>query len=122
MIIKTPRKERRKKRHARVRVKISGTKDVPRLSFYRSNKHFYAQLVDDRESRTLVFSSTVQPSLKKEIKSTWSKEAAKKIGESIAKIALGKGIKKVLFDRGGNKYHGNVVAFAEGARSSGLEF
>ena len=122
MIIKTSKKERRKKRHLRIRTKIAGTKDVPRLSFYKSNKHFYAQLVNDTESHTLVFCSTVQPALKKEIKSTWSKEAAKRVGEIIAKEALEKGIKKIVFDRGGNRYHGKAQAFAESVRSSGLEF
>ena len=122
MITKTSKKERAQKRHNRIRKKISGTQEMPRLSLYKSNKHIYAQLIDDVQACTLAFCSTVQPSLRKELKATWSKEAAKKIGELIAKDALSKGIKKVVFDRGGNRYHGKVVAFAEGARASGLEF
>ncbi len=122
MIIRKSRKEATKKRHFRIRKKISGTKEMPRLSFYRSNKHMYAQLIDDVEACTLAFSSTVHPTLKKELKATWTKDAAKKIGEIIATAALSKGIKKVVFDRGGNKYHGKVLAFAEGARAKGLEF
>ncbi|MBI3590472.1 MAG: 50S ribosomal protein L18 [Candidatus Melainabacteria bacterium] len=122
MIIKTSKKERARKRHNRIRKKISGTKEMPRLSLYKSNKHIYAQLIDDVQSSTLAYCSTLQPLLKKELKATWSKEAAKKIGELIAKDALSKGIKKVVFDRGGNRYHGKVLAFAEGARASGLEF
>lgn len=122
MINKKSKKTATRKRHFRIRKKISGTSGVPRLSLYKSNRHIYAQLIDDSEARTLVSSSTVQPALKKEVKETWTKEAAKKTGEHLASEALSKGIKKVVFDRGGNKYHGKVLAFAEGARSKGLEF
>lgn len=122
MITKTSKKERTRKRHFRIRKKISGTKELPRLSFYKSNKHVYAQLIDDIGAHTLVFCSTVQPDLKKDLKATWTKEAAKKVGELIAKSALSKGIKKVVFDRGGNRYHGKVLAFASGAREAGLDF
>lgn len=122
MIIKYSKKERIRKRHFRLRKKIAGTKEVPRLSLSKSNKHIYAQLIDDVNASTLLFCSTLQPDMKKELKSTWSKEAAKKIGEIIANNALSKGYKKVVFDRGGNIYHGKVMAFADGARSKGLEF
>ena len=105
-----------------MRNKVVGTKERPRLSVYKSNKHIYAQLIDDTDSKTLVFCSTLQPALKKEIKTTWTKDAAKKIGEIVAQDALKKGYKKVVFDRGGNKYHGKILAFADGARSAGLEF
>ena len=122
MIKQTLRKERTRKRHQRIRNKIWGTKDRPRLSFYKSNKHVYAQLIDDVESKTLLSCSTLQSPLKTAIKSPWTKEAAKAVGEEIAKNAVGKGIKSVVFDRGGNKYHGKVMAFADGARSAGLKF
>ena len=122
MIKQTLKKERTRKRHQRIRNKIVGTKERPRLCIYKSNKHIYAQLVDDVEAKTLLSCSTVQPSLKTKIKSTWTKEAAKTIGEIIAKGATDKGIKSVIFDRGGNKYHGKVMAFADGARGAGLKF
>ena len=122
MITKTSKKEKPRKRHYRIRNKVSGTKERPRLSIYKSNKYIYAQLIDDIESRTLAFCSTLQPQIKKELKSTCTKEAAKKLGEIIAKDAIVKGIKKVVFDRGGNQYHGKVLAFAESARAGGLEF
>ena len=122
MITKTSKKERTRKRHFRIRTKVVGTKEKPRLVIYKSNKHLYAQLIDDTEACTLLASSTLQSTLKKELKKTWTKESAKKIGEMIAKNALDKGIKKVVFDRGGNRYHGKVIAFAEGARAGGLEF
>ena len=122
MINKQSKKVATRKRHFRIRKKISGTSEMPRLSLYKSNRHMYAQLIDDSKACTLVSSSTVQPALKKEVKGTWTKEAAKKIGEYIAGEAISKGIKKIVFDRGGNKYHGKILAFAEGARSKGLEF
>ena len=122
MITKTSKKERTRKRHFRIRTKVSGTKEKPRLVIYKSNKHLYAQLIDDIEAQTMLSSSTLQPDLKKELKKTWTKESAKKVGEMIAKNALTKGIKKVVFDRGGNRYHGKIMAFAEGARAGGLEF
>lgn len=122
MINQTLKKERTRKRHQRIRNKIMGTKERPRLCIYKSNKHIYAQLIDDVEAKTLLFCSTVQPSLRSKIKSTWTKEAAKIVGEMIAKSATDKGIKDVVFDRGGNRYHGKVIAFAEGARGAGLKF
>ena len=122
MIIKKSKKESTRKRHRRVRIKLSGTKDRPRLCIYKSNKHLYAQLVDDISAHTLLSCSTLEPGLKKDLKATWSIDAAKKIGETVATKAKDKGIKKVLFDRGGNKYHGKILAFAEAARSGGLEF
>ena len=123
MIIKTNKKEATRKRHLRIRKKILGTKECPRLSLYKSNKHIYVQLIDDIESKTLLSCSTLQPSLKSQLKkTTWTKEAAKVIGEVFAKNALDKGIKGVVFDRGGNRYHGKVTAFAEAARATGLKF
>ena len=122
MIIKNSKKESTRKRHRRIRIKLSGTKDRPRLCIHKSNKHLYAQLVDDVSSHTLLSCSTLEPDLKKDLKATWSIDAAKKIGEIVAGKAKEKGIKRIVFDRGGNKYHGKVLAFAEAIRVSGLEF
>ena len=116
------KKERTRKRHFRIRTKVKGTNDKPRLAIYKSNKHIYAQLIDDIKAHTILSCSTAQPALKKEVKTTWTKASAKMIGELIAKKALEKGIKKVVFDRGGNRYHGKIAAFAEGARGGGLVF
>ncbi len=122
MIIKASRKDKRHKRHFRVRLKIKGTELRPRLAVFTSNKHQYAQLIDDNKGHTLLYCSTVSPTLKGELKSTWTREAAKKLGEILAKEAVKKGIKEVVFDRGGNRYHGKISALAESAREHGLEF
>ena len=119
MINKANRNEERKRRHIRVRRKISGTAECPRLCIYRSNKNIFAQIIDDVEGKTLVSAST----LDKEIKTKYSNiEAAKEVGALIAKRALEKNIKTVVYDRGGYIYHGVVKEFAESARSAGLEF
>jgi large subunit ribosomal protein L18 len=118
MITKDDRKSKTRKRHFRLRKKVLGTQERPRLSVYKSNKHIYAQIINDIESCTLASYSTLQDDLE----STWTIEAAKKIGEALAKSAVSKGIKKVVFDSGGNKYHGKISALAEGAREGGLEF
>ena len=122
MISKNSKKNRTRKRHFRIRNKVVGTKERPRLSIYKSNKHIYVQLINDIESRTLLSSSTLQSTIKKDLKGTWTKEAARKIGELIAKSCLEKGYKRVVFDRGGNRYHGKILVLAEAARTSGLEF
>jgi len=108
-------KERRK---LRVRAKIRGTKDRPRLSVFRSNKHIYAQLIDDDRGETL----TAASDLELESISGTKTEIACKVGKVLAEKALKLGVKKVVFDRGGYKYHGRVKALAEGARQGGLEF
>ncbi len=119
MINKANRNEERKRRHIRVRRKISGTAECPRLCIYRSNKNIFAQVIDDVEGKTLVSAST----LDKEIKTKHSNiEAAKELGALIAKRATEKNIKTVVYDRGGYIYHGVVKEFAESARSAGLEF
>ena len=119
MISKTDRKATRKIRHLRVRRKISGTAECPRLCVYRSNTNVYAQIIDDVAGNTLVSCST----LDKEIKTKHAnKEAAKEVGTLIAKKAIEKNIKKVVFDRGGYIYHGVVKELAEAAREAGLEF
>ena len=122
MIKRTSKTERRQKRHLRLRNKVCGSVNCPRLSIFKSNKHIYAQIINDIEGKTLVSASTVQPSTKSKLKSTWSGDAAKVIGEQIAKSAIAKGINKVVFDRGGNRYHGKVKIFAQSAREAGLKF
>ncbi len=118
--MKSTVKEKRKariKRHNRVRAKISGTKEMPRLSVYRSNKSFFVQLIDDNEGNTLI---SVGP--KEVAKAKTKTDAAKEAGKLIAKKAIEKKISKVVFDRGGYKYHGRVKAIAEGAKEGGLKF
>lgn len=118
MIRKESKNVSRVRRHARVRAKISGTAETPRLCLYRSNKNIEAQIIDDVKGATLVASSSM--ALKLENGSNI--EAAAQVGEDIAKKALAKGIKKVVFDRSGYVYHGRVKALAEAAREAGLEF
>ena len=119
MVSKTNRKLERERRHKRVRTKISGTSECPRLSVFRSNTNLYAQIIDDTKGTTLVQAST----LDKEVKTKHSnKEAAKEVGALIAKKALEKNIKEVVFDRGGYIYHGVVKELAESAREAGLKF
>ncbi len=119
MIKKIDRKEQRKIRHLRVRKKISGTPERPRLCVYRSNSNIYVQVIDDVAGNTLVSAST----LDKEIKTKHSnKEAAKEVGALIAKRAIEKNIKTVVFDRGGYIYHGIIKELAEAAREGGLQF
>ena len=119
MVKKTDRKMERTRRHLRVRRKISGTAERPRLCVYRSNTNLYVQIIDDVAGNTLVSAST----LDKEVKTKYAnKEAAKEVGALIAKRALEKNIKDVVFDRGGYIYHGVVKELAEAARSGGLNF
>ena len=119
MVSKTDRKLERNRRHARVRTKVSGTAERPRLCVYRSNTNIYAQIIDDVAGNTLVSAST----LDKEVKTKKSNvEAAKEVGTLIAKKAAEKNITEVVFDRGGYIYHGVVKELAEAAREGGLEF
>lgn len=119
MVSKTNRKLERERRHARVRTKISGTSECPRLAVFRSNTNLYAQIIDDTKGTTLVQAST----LDKEVKTKHSnKEAAKEVGALIAKRALAKKIENVVYDRGGYVYHGVVKELAESAREAGLKF
>ncbi len=118
MITKPDKNKTRQKRHARVRSKISGTAECPRLNVFRSNKNIYAQLIDDVAGVTLASASTVDKDISGENKT----ELATAVGSSIAKKATEKGIKEVVFDRGGYLYHGRVAALAEAARENGLEF
>lgn len=116
------RNEMRKRRHMRVRRKVQGSQDRPRLNVYRSLSHIYAQLIDDGQGRTLVAASTLDGELSAEVKGKNKTEQAALVGTLIAKRGKDKGIKSVLFDRGGYRYHGRVKALAEAAREGGLEF
>lgn len=119
MVTKPDRNKARLKRHMRVRAKISGTPECPRLDVFRSAKHIYAQIIDDQNGVTLAAAS----SMDKDFEGTGgNKEAAKKVGLAIAKKASDKGISEVVFDRGGYIYHGRVKELAEGAREGGLKF
>lgn len=122
MIKKASRNLTRKKRHQRVRNKIHGTTERPRLNVYRSLNNMYAQIIDDEKGQTLVAASTLDKEIKDQNQATGNKDAAKLVGELVARRALEKGIKTVTFDRGGHIYHGRIKALAEGARETGLEF
>ena len=113
---------RRERRAHSVGNSIVGTKERPRLSIYRSNKHFHSQLIDDTEGRTLAAASTVMKDLKSQIKNGGDKKAAALVGAKLAEVAKAKGITKVVFDRGGYLYHGRVKSLADGAREEGLQF
>ena|SRR5579863_3571185 len=118
MITQTKRNEIRKRIHSRIREKLSGTAERPRLNVYRSLNHIYVQVVDDQKGETLVSAST----LALKLKTGRNVAAAKEIGKAIAERAKEKGIKRVVFDRGGFLYHGRVKALADAAREAGLEF
>ena len=120
MIKKVSSEKSRLARHARVRKKVSGTTECPRLAVYRSAKNIYAQIIDDVTGRTLVAASSLEADLRKEYGG--NKDAAKKVGSLIAAKAADKGIKDVVFDRGGYIYHGRVAELAAGAREGGLNF
>lgn len=123
MFHKPDRRAARVRRHARLRKKIFGTAERPRLSVFRSLHHIYAQLIDDSNGITVMTASTVEPELKSKLKGKCGNiNAAKAVGAAIAQKAMAKGIKQVVFDRGGQIYHGRVKALAEAARESGLEF
>lgn len=119
---KESRNDKRLKRHARVRKNLIGTPEKPRLCVFRSGKNISCQIVDDENNKTLVSASSLDKELKAEIENGGNKDAAKKVGEAIAKRALAKGIEEVAFDRGGFLYHGRVKELAEGAREGGLKF
>jgi len=119
MIKRPDTKAQRAKRHVRVRAKISGTPERPRLNVFRSNANIYAQIIDDVNGVTLVAASTLEKAFEG---ATGNKEAARKVGKLVAERALEKGIDTVVFDRGGYLYHGRVAELAEGAREAGLKF
>ena len=122
MVSKKSRSEIRIKKHNRMRNRFAGTAERPRLSVFRSNNHMYAQIIDDTVGNTLVAASTLDKDVKAELTKTNNVEAAAYLGTVIAKKALDKGIKTVVFDRGGFIYQGKVKALAEAAREAGLEF
>jgi large subunit ribosomal protein L18 len=121
LIKKTSKKESRQGRHTRIRLKLSGTADIPRLCIYKSLNHIYAQVIDDEKGVTLVAASTLDKDMA-DLGSSSNVEAAKKVGGSIAQKAKEKGITTVVFDRNGRKYHGCVSALADAARENGLVF
>ncbi|AOM84544.1 50S ribosomal protein L18 [Salisediminibacterium beveridgei] len=120
MITKTDKNAVRKKRHAHVRRSITGTAERPRLNVFRSNNHIYAQLIDDVAGVTVASASTMDKALN--IEKGGNKEAARQVGELVAKRALEKGYETIVFDRGGYLYHGRVKELADGAREAGLKF
>ena len=122
MISKKSRTEVRVKKHRRLRNHLAGTAETPRLAVFRSNNHMYAQIIDDTVGNTLVSASTLEKSVKSELEKTNNVDAAAYLGTVIAKKALEKGIKNVVFDRGGFIYQGKVKALADAAREAGLEF
>lgn len=122
MIKKTDKNAARKKKHDRLRNHFSGTAEIPRLNVYKSLNNIYAQIIDDTKGSTIVSASTLDQSLKGKLKSGGNVEAAKEVGTLVAKKALEKGIKNVVFDRGGYVYHGKIKALADAARAAGLEF
>ena len=122
MIKKKDKNKVRQNRHLRVRRKISGTAERPRLCVFRSNKNIYAQVIDDVEGKTLVAASTVEADIKNAVEHGGDKNASKAVGEAVAKKALDAGITNVVFDRGGYIYTGRVKELAEAAREAGLKF
>ena len=122
MVKKESRQKIRVKKHNRMRNRFSGTAERPRLAVFRSNNHMYAQIIDDTVGNTLVAASTLEKDVKAELEKTNNVDAAAYLGKVIAKKALDKGIKVVVFDRGGFIYHGKIQALADAAREAGLEF
>jgi large subunit ribosomal protein L18 len=120
--MKLTRKESTRRRHGRIRRTVFGTSDRPRLAVFRSNQHIYAQVIDDTLHHTLAAASTLEPELKTDLESGGNCTASTQVGKLIAQRALEKGIRQVVFDRGGNLYHGRVKALAEAAREGGLDF
>ncbi|MCG8366206.1 MAG: 50S ribosomal protein L18 [Pseudanabaenales cyanobacterium] len=120
--MKISRKQSTQRRHARIRRKVFGTSERPRLSVFRSNQHIYAQVIDDTKHHTLVAASTLEPDLLKELSSPRTRDASALVGKLIAERAIQQGIRQIVFDRGGNLYHGRVAALADAARGAGLDF
>ncbi|MEC4804661.1 MAG: 50S ribosomal protein L18 [Jaaginema sp. PMC 1079.18] len=120
--MKPSRKQLVQRRHRRIRRKLSGTTERPRLAVYRSNHHIYVQAIDDTQHHTVAAASTVDTQLKSALGATATCDAATAVGKLIAERLISKGIQEVVFDRGGNIYHGRVRALAEAAREAGLNF
>ena len=122
MVSKESRQLVRAKKHMKIRNRFSGTAERPRLAVFRSNNHMYAQIIDDTVGNTLVSASTLEKEIRAELEKTNNVDAAAYLGTVIAKRAIEKGIKEVVFDRGGFIYQGKVAALADAAREAGLEF
>ena len=122
MVSKESRQKVRVKKHMRIRNRFSGTAERPRLAVFRSNNHMYAQIIDDTVGNTLASASTLEKEIKAELEKTNNVDAAAYLGTVIAKRAIEKGIKEVVFDRGGFIYQGKIAALADAAREAGLEF
>ncbi len=122
MIKHKDRNEARQRRHLRIRRSLRGTQERPRLSVFRSLAHIYAQVIDDRAGQTLVAASSRDPEIRAQAGTAKKAEAGRMVGQLIARRAQEKGVRRVVFDRGGYLYHGRVKAVAEGAREGGLEF
>ena len=122
MITKQDKEKSRARRHRRIRARVSGSGERPRLNIFRSNKHIYAQVIDDTTGRTLVEASTLDKEFKDLSESGSTVAAAEKVGSMVARRAIEKGVSAVVFDRGGYLYHGRVQALADAAREAGLEF
>jgi large subunit ribosomal protein L18 len=120
--MKLTRKESKQRRHRRIRGKVKGSSERPRLAVFRSNEHIYAQIIDDTQHQTLAAASTLESDLKSNLASGATCEASAQVGKLIAVRSLEKGISKVVFDRGGNLYHGRIKALAESAQEAGLDF
>lgn len=120
--MKTTRTQSKQRRHRRIRSKVFGSSDRPRLAVYRSNENIYAQVIDDTKHHTLATASTVEPELKSKLASGSNQDASSEVGKTLAARALSVGVTQVVFDRGGNLYHGRVKALADAAREAGLSF
>ncbi|BAY21757.1 ribosomal protein L18 [Calothrix sp. NIES-2100] len=120
--MKLTRRESKTRRHRRIRGKVQGSQERPRLAVFRSNEHIYAQVIDDTQHHTLVSASTLEPELKSSLASGANRDASVQVGKLIAARSLEKGITQVVFDRGGNLYHGRIQALADAAREAGLDF
>ena len=120
--MKRTRKESTRRRHGRIRRTVVGTSERPRLAVFRSNQHIYAQVIDDSNHHTIAAASTLEPELRSELTAGATCEASTKIGRLVAERAVAQGIQQVVFDRGGNLYHGRVKALADAAREAGLDF
>ena len=120
--MKLTRRQSKHRRHRRIRGKVSGSTERPRLAVFRSHEHIYAQIIDDTQQHTLVAASSLEPELKSKLASGGNCEASAEVGKLIAVRSKEKGITQVVFDRGGNLYHGRIKALAEAAREAGLNF
>ncbi len=120
--MKLTRRESKERRHHRIRRTVFGTAERPRLAVFRSHEHIYAQVIDDTKHHTLAAASTLEPVLRTSLSSGATCDASSQVGKLIAERSLEKGIQKVVFDRGGNLYHGRIKALAEAAREAGLDF